>query len=59
MVKTLTDQNRTLFACEACGFRYPTEDLAQRCEAWCREHRSCNLEIIKYGLPPTDSSAAS
>ena len=26
---------------------YRDEATAQRCEAWCREHKSCNLEIIK------------
>jgi hypothetical protein len=30
--------------------RYLTEDMAKKCEAWCVEHQSCNLDIIKYAV---------
>ena len=40
------------YVCEACGYRYATRELAQRCEAWCTEHHSCNLEITAQGTPP-------
>ncbi len=36
-----------LFQCPECGFHYLDEATAKRCEAWCREHKSCNLEITK------------
>lgn len=40
-----------LFTCPLCGLRYRTKDLAERCQAWCREHKSCNLEIIQHAVP--------
>jgi hypothetical protein len=37
-----------LFQCGECGFRYREEAWAEKCEAWCREHNSCNLEITSH-----------
>ncbi|GIW68966.1 MAG: hypothetical protein KatS3mg100_460 [Candidatus Parcubacteria bacterium] len=51
-MKTLTISGETRYQCEVCGYHYPTAELAERCEAWCREHHSCNLEIIREGVPP-------
>lgn len=34
-----------LYQCEACGFHYVEKEQAEKCEAWCKEHHSCNLEI--------------
>lgn len=42
------------YVCEQCGFRYETESRARQCENWCREHKSCNLEIIAHGKPPEE-----
>src|SRR3989344_6010835 len=25
---------------------------AKKCEAWCKEHQSCNIEITSHGIPP-------
>lgn len=52
MVKVLNENNKTLYQCEECGFRYEEREWAEKCEAWCREHHSCNLEIIAHGEPP-------
>lgn len=37
-----------LFRCPECGLAYREKAWAQKCQAWCREHKSCNLEIIKH-----------
>ena len=29
---------------------YETEELANKCEVWCKEHKSCNLEIAKQSI---------
>lgn len=42
-----------LYQCEECGLRYRDREWAEKCEAWCREHRSCNLEIIAYAEKET------
>lgn len=36
-----------LFRCPECELHYTDRKTAQECEAWCREHKSCNLEITK------------
>jgi hypothetical protein len=25
-------------------------ELTNKCEAWCKEHKSCNLEIVKESV---------
>lgn len=54
MVKEITQKEKTLYVCKECGFRYVEKEIAEKCEAWCREHQSCNLEIIARGTPPED-----
>lgn len=44
-------ENETRYRCEECGLFYAREDTAKRCEAWCKEHKSCNLDIIKDAVP--------
>jgi hypothetical protein len=36
--------------CEECKLKYEDKSLAERCEAWCKEHKSCNLEIMKHAV---------
>jgi hypothetical protein len=48
MVKVLNENNTTLYQCEECDFRYSLREWAEKCEAWCKERHSCNLEIIAY-----------
>lgn len=36
--------------CPECGMQYREHEWAKKCEAWCREHKSCNLEIIKHAI---------
>lgn len=38
------------YQCPECGLFYPTKELAERCQKWCSEHKSCNLEIIQHAL---------
>lgn len=47
-----SDKVVKMFACPKCGYLYREKELADKCEAWCKEHNSCNLEIIKHGIPP-------
>lgn len=41
-----------MFVCKECGYRYNEREWAEKCQAWCSAHQSCNLEIIQHGLPP-------
>jgi len=53
MVTEINEGKNVLYACEECGLKYKSRKLAERCEAWCKEHSSCNLEIIKYAVKST------
>jgi hypothetical protein len=49
-MKIIEKENRKYYQCEECGHIYETEELANKCEEWCKEHRSCNLEIVKESV---------
>ncbi len=36
--------------CPECGFRYAEKEWAEKCEVWCKQHHSCNLEITEHAL---------
>lgn len=42
--------NAKLFECSNCGLHYKEKEWAKRCKIWCKEHKSCNLEIISHAL---------
>lgn len=56
MVKVIQKENtsamlstsKELYQCEECGFHYEDREWAEKCEAWCREHKSCNIEITAH-----------
>ena len=47
---TDTKQSDTLFTCPECGLTYNEKTWAEKCEAWCKEHESCNLDVIKHAI---------
>jgi len=50
MVKKIKDNNQILYVCDDCGMKYKDRYWAIKCENWCREHKSCNLEITKHAV---------
>lgn len=50
MVKEIAKNETVVYQCEECGFFYQDKETAERCQAWCGEHQSCNLEITKYAI---------
>lgn len=38
------------YKCPECGLPYEEKEWAEKCEAWCKKHKSCNLEITKYAI---------
>jgi len=40
--------NQELYQCEECVFHYVEKEQAEKCELWCKEHHSCNLEITVH-----------
>lgn len=50
MVKNVLQQNKKLYQCEECGLKYSEKEWAEKCEAWCKKYKSCNLEIIDHAI---------
>lgn len=48
MAKTITEAKNYL--CTECRLSYKERLWAKKCEAWCKEHQSCNLEITKHAI---------
>ncbi|OGL30605.1 hypothetical protein A3D14_03310 [Candidatus Saccharibacteria bacterium RIFCSPHIGHO2_02_FULL_47_12] len=42
--------SKNLYRCPECGLHYENEEIAKQCEAWCSEHKSCNLEITRFSV---------
>lgn len=51
MVKELRKDRQTLYVCASCGFAYKEKELAEKCQQWCEQNQSCNLEITQYAVP--------
>ncbi len=59
MTKVIQKEDKKLYQCEACGFQYTDDstslitgkEWAEKCEAWCKEHKSCNTEITAHAVP--------
>lgn len=56
MTKAIQKENKELYQCEECGFQYAEKEWAEKCEAWCKEHQSCNIEITAYAIPQEGES---
>jgi hypothetical protein len=52
----MTKNVNGLYLCEECDLLYQEEELAKKCEDWCRVKKSCNLEITKYAVNKSDLS---
>ncbi len=51
MVKEIKKNEKTLYICEECGFAYDHKEWAQKCQQWCKQNQSCNLEITQHAVP--------
>ncbi len=54
MVKIIQKSDKTLYQCEECGLKYADKETAEKCQAWCSEHKSCNLDIIKNAVKDSE-----
>lgn len=50
MVKNVHTNKKDIYQCEECCFHYEDKKLAEKCEAWCKENKSCSLEITKHAI---------
>jgi len=38
------------FQCEECELFFKDKEWAEKCEKWCSENKSCNLDIMKHAV---------
>ncbi len=50
MTQVIQKNGRTYHQCEECKLIYEKKAVAEQCQAWCREYKSCNIEIIKNAV---------
>ena len=50
MVNSVVIKKETIFICEDCGLKYKKEQLAKKCEEFCKRNNACSLEITKYAI---------
>ncbi|MBI4286467.1 MAG: hypothetical protein HY670_11310 [Chloroflexi bacterium] len=50
MVKEIEKQGKTLYVCEECGLAYEDKHWAEKCQQWCKQYQSCDLEITQHAV---------
>ena len=50
MARKIVSGKKEYFECKECNFLYKEKELADKCETWCNEHHSCNIEITKHAV---------
>lgn len=49
-IKMVRKIKNKYYQCSECKLLYKEKEWAEKCEVWCKKHKSCNLEIIKHSL---------
>jgi len=44
------DKTTGTYFCEVCKLHYTSKELAEKCQAWCSTHNSCNLSIASQSV---------
>ncbi len=44
------DTNKKPHQCPECGLHYEDKAIAKQCEAFCKEHNACSLDITRYSV---------
>ncbi len=52
----MTKKVGELYQCEECDLLYQQPSWAEKCEAWCKKHKSCNLEITSHAVSKDELS---
>lgn len=42
--------NQKRYQCPICLLEYTEEEWAKKCESWCSQYKSCNIEITKHAI---------
>jgi hypothetical protein len=50
MVKERVKNKTKYYICEECDMCYLDRKWAEKCQSWCKKHKSCNTQIIKHAI---------
>jgi len=50
MAKMIKKENKKYYQCGICKFVYKDKNWADKCEEWCKKHKSCNMSITNYAV---------
>ena len=39
-----------IYDCGICKMKFKDQDWANKCQSWCKEHKSCSADITKYAI---------
>ncbi|MBR9704588.1 hypothetical protein GOV12_04195 [Candidatus Pacearchaeota archaeon] len=53
MVNDIQYLGKTHYYCEDCKLIYESKKWAMKCEEWCKDNKSCNIEITHHSLKKT------
>ncbi|BAB60647.1 TVG1559742 [Thermoplasma volcanium GSS1] len=51
----MAKMDENTYQCEICKLHYKDESDAKKCQDWCSQHNSCNLEITSRSLEASKS----
>lgn len=46
----MRDNDTQIYTCPECGLHYRDEATAKACEAFCKQHHACSLEIAAESI---------
>ena len=50
MVRIIKQNEKELYQWEECGFHYENKKQAEKCQVWCKENHSCDIEITASAI---------
>ena len=50
MVTETNLEGKIVYKCEKCGWLYKNINIAEKCQAWCDKHKSCNLKFTIHAI---------
>ncbi len=50
MVEETNFEGRIVYKCTKCGWMYEDKKWAEKCEAYCKKYKACNIKYQKFAI---------
>ena len=50
MTSEIIKNGKKTYQCDNCKLYFEDKEWADKCQAWCDEHHTCNVEITKHRI---------